>query len=99
MDQVTASVPATGCIKQWFLDVSEITDSARIFPRIIIGLFAYLVWDTWLWYTHLPLAARTTDTTAFTGAVFGMATVAASLYMQGGRDWDKLEELKNVRRN
>lgn len=85
MDEVT---------KRRFLDVAEIVDSLRTFPRLIMILFAYLVWDTWRWYTHLPLSARTADTTTFTGAVFGMATIAASLYLQGGRDWDKLEELK-----
>lgn len=94
MDEVTAAQRSPGRVKRWFMDVAEVTDSLRTFPRLIMSAFAYLVWDTWTWYTHLPLAARTADTTTFTGAVFGMATVAASLYLQGGRNWDKLEELR-----
>lgn len=74
--------------------LAELCDTYRTFPRAIISLFAYLVWDTWQWYTHLPILERTTDVTTFTGAVFGMATVVAGLYLQGGRNWDRLAELK-----
>lgn len=94
MDQVTSTEQRESRIKSLLLDIAEIVDSFRTFPRFVIAAFAYLTWDTWQWYTHLPLAERTMDVTTFTGAVFGMAAAVTGLYLQGGRDWDKLEELK-----
>lgn len=79
-------------MKTWILNFCEVIDSLRMVPRLILASYSWLCWDTYHWYKLLPVDERTTDVTAFTGSIFAMATVAASLYLQGGRDWDKYYE-------
>lgn len=74
--------------KEAWLDLAEVFDSLRLYPRLLLTSYSYLVWITTDWYFNLPFAQRTVDVTAFTGGVFGMATYAIKVYLDGGRNWD-----------
>lgn len=79
------------------MDLAEILDSLRVFPRLLIG--AYFTVSIWVvvylatWYAHLPAVERTVEVTAFyamlTSGLFGFSTYTFKLYADGGRDWDK----------
>jgi hypothetical protein len=83
-------------MKQQWLDVAEVIDSCRIFPRLmVISVFWWIAWFTnWFvrWYEHIPAVERTAAVTAVFGivipAVFGMAAWVSKMYLDGGRDWD-----------
>jgi hypothetical protein len=83
--------------KQLWLDIAEIIDSWRIFPRfMVIAVYGWIAWFTdWFvrWYEKLPAADRTTEVTAVFGivipAVFGLAVWVSKMYLDGGRKWDK----------
>ncbi len=77
---------------------SEVIDSLRLFPRlIIIPMFVWAAWklggmlDWYMW--HLTTAERTGNVTAFAGVITTpICTVlgyAFKVYIGGGRDWDK----------
>lgn len=86
-----------GSWKQNWIDVAEVIDSLRVFPRIIVGAyFSMVIWVVSylaVWYAHLPAAERTVEVTAFyamlTGGLFGLSTYIFKIYSDGGRDWDK----------
>ena len=73
--------------KQRFLDVAEVIDAFRFFPRNILAAYGWFIYTTSNWYMHLPIAERTTDTTAFITAIFGMATYLCDVYIKSGRNW------------
>jgi amino acid permease len=83
--------------KQRWLNVAEVIDSLRVFPRLLVGAyFAIAIWVVvylTLWYTHVAPVERTVEVTAFfamlTGGLFGLATYIFKVYTEGGRDWDK----------
>jgi len=84
-------------LRDKWLDIAEVVDALRIFPRLLVGVyFATAVWVvTYLttWYCHVAPAERTVEVTAFfamlTGGLFGLSTYLFKLYADGGRDWDK----------
>lgn len=83
--------------KQTSLDLAEVVDSLRIFPRLLVTAYGALVGYTTVfllwWYCHLPSAERTVEVTAFfgmlMGGIFGLAAYVFKIYSDGGRDWDK----------
>lgn len=82
--------------KGFWMDLAEITDALRIFPRILVGAYGYLIAYTTvyltLWYAHLPSAERTVEVTAFygmlMGGLFGLAAYVFKVYSDGGYDWE-----------
>lgn len=85
--------------KQLWMDIAEVIDSLRIFPRIMV--MAYGIWVAWFtdwfvrWYEQLAPIARTTEVTAVFGivlpGVLGLATYVFKMYLDGGRDWDRMK--------
>lgn len=79
------------------MSLAEVIDALRIFPRILILAYGYLVGYelimTTIWYYSLELAARTLEVTGFfsmlIGGLFGLAAYVFKTYTDGGYDWDK----------
>lgn len=81
--------------KQAWLDVAEVIDAHRLFPKLF--LLALTVLAGWvivyivLWYCHLGGAERTMAVNGFCGIVvpstIGLWTQAFCKYLEGGRDW------------
>lgn len=89
------SVDIPGKVK--WMHWSEVIDSLRLVPRIII--IPLVVWAAWKigalldWYMFkLPAADRTTEVTAFAGVITApictLVGYAFKIYIGGGRDWD-----------
>jgi hypothetical protein len=94
---VTAPGEAFGFrCKAFWIDLAEVIDSLRIFPRLIVGAYLWLlIWVTWYFahmYFALPAAERTVQLTAFASVVltaaFGALPFIVKIYMDTGRDWD-----------
>lgn len=82
--------------KAFWIDLAEVIDSLRIFPRLIVGAYLWLlIWVTWyfahMYFSLLP-ADRTVQLTAFASVVltaaFGALPFIVKIYMDNGRDWD-----------
>ena len=73
--------------KQKYLDIAEVLDAHRIFPK----LFMLLSWGCAIyvgyWYTGLEII--TPEATAFAGIVAGALAKAQDYYFRGGRNWTK----------
>lgn len=77
------------------LDLAEVTDAWRIFPRLfLVSCFVAVVYLTAFlvnWYVHLPLPERTAEASGFAAFVLGGAMtflkMVYSTYAEGGRDW------------
>lgn len=78
------------------MDLAEITDAMRIFPRILVGGYGALITYTSVqlssWYQNLVSAERTVEVTAFygmlMGGLFGLAAYVFKVYSDGGYDWE-----------
>ena len=70
--------------KQFWLDVAEIVDAWRVFPRGYMIMFAFFLWDLHTWYTALP-DAKYAD--LYAGLVYGSLTALTAWYMGSGRKW------------
>lgn len=81
--------------KQNHLDLAELIDSFRVFPRIFLALcFWFTVDVTWYllaWYTRLPLVERSTEASGFGAAtllgLMAFLKLVFSDYSANGRDW------------
>lgn len=73
--------------KATWLDTAELIDAFRIFPRVILCGYAYLVWDMWTWVRGM--ADITVQQGALLAAVIGLAVPLTGWYMQTGRKWGK----------
>lgn len=71
--------------KQTFLDLAEILDAYRVFPRIYMGFFLFMVWDVHEWYKAEAGPYPEWYTTVLWGAV-GYIT---GVYTKSGRAWTK----------
>lgn len=76
-----------GTIKADGLRWAEIIDAYRIFPRIIVGVYGWLVYDMYQWYTALE--APTANQAAFVSTIVGAAAIIVGVYVNTGRKWDK----------
>lgn len=82
--------------KNFWMDLAEVTDAMRIFPRILVSAYGYLIAYTTvgleLWYERLAAIERTVEVTAFygmlMGGLFGLAAYVFKVYSDGGYDWE-----------
>lgn len=75
--------------KQDWLDAAEVIDSLRIFPRILVTAYGWLVGYITIWWCLAPVSDHTVQDTTMLGGVYGLATYIIKIYLDGGRDWDK----------
>jgi len=83
------------------LNLAEVIDSYRVFPRIFLSLFfagyCWLMLQSWQWYMALDfpsydtakLAALTAFPVTLLTALGGMFTSMYKHYQGSGRDWSK----------
>lgn len=85
-------------MKAFWLDVSEVLDALRVFPRLLVLWYGYwmgqVVGRTMDWYFFgLAPIDRTTQVTAVISVivpgVFGLGVYLTKIYMAGGRIWGK----------
>ena len=72
----------TSSLKGWFLDVAEVIDALRVFPRVYLGFFLLFIWDLHQWYTTV---AGNPD--IYANLVFGSISALTGFYMGSGRKW------------
>ena len=72
----------TSSLKGWFLDVAEIIDALRIFPRLYLGFFLLFIWDLHNWYTTVA-----SNPDIYANLVFGSISALTGFYMGSGRKW------------
>lgn len=82
--------------KLHWVEVAEVIDSLRIFPRLFLAAcFTWVVQNTWVlvaWYIHLPHAERGLEATGFGSSVLlgemAFLRLVYSTYSENGRNWD-----------
>jgi hypothetical protein len=82
--------------KGFWLDIAEVTDSLRVFPRFQLIAYGYWLFrNTWHilnWFERLPADERTVPVVSLvTGTltvIWGGAAWVYKVYADGGRDWD-----------
>ena len=81
--------------KKWWLDLAEITDSLRVFPRLfLIATFWWSADSTYQlldWYTHLAKEERGIEASGFASvallAILGFLKLVYDTYSSAGRAW------------
>lgn len=72
-------------MKQSFLDLAEIVDAWRLFPRLLIVWFMMEVSRQCTWY--MMLETREVGDHLVLVAVIGLGTAAFKFYVDSGRKW------------
>lgn len=65
------------------LDLAEIADAWRIFPRAVLFAYGYLCWDLNQWFQALKTPS--TEQMAYVTAIVGLAVPLTGWYMSTGR--------------
>lgn len=97
--EATSVTPVDRGPKGFWLDLAEIVDSLRIFPRLYLSVVTwwYIRLLDWLvsWYERIPSTERTAIVNTFALGALGSASAllgySFKVYMAGGRKWDKLD--------
>ena len=71
--------------RQKLLNLAEVVDSWRVFPRIFLSVYLYLLLDINLWYTTLQSPSDLQY--SYLQLVWGVITVLTAWYMSTGRKW------------
>jgi len=71
-------------LKQRLLDSAEIIDAWRVFPRIFLAFFLFVLWDVHTWYQ-----GRAEYPDIYVNVVWGAVGVITGFYVQSGRKWGK----------
>lgn len=74
-------------MKQTLLDIAEVIDAYRVFPRIVLAGYGYLAWNMHQWVTHLPDISASQS--AYATAIVGLCVPLAGWYFHTGRQWGK----------
>lgn len=67
------------------LPVAEVIDAYRVFPRVFLGYYLFILLDAHAWYTHLPETDPTQ--TDYMKWLWGAAGVITVFYFNSGRKW------------
>ncbi len=76
-------------LKYYLLEVAEVIDSYRIWPRALITLYGIMVYMTSIWFMQLP--DPTGSQAAFISTIWGASAAWFGIYVSTGRKWDKKE--------
>ena len=71
--------------KQFWLDVAEVLDAYRIFPRTFVMAYGGLAFVMHQWYTAIDYP--TTEQTAYATSIIGLCVPLVGWYMGTGRKW------------
>ena len=78
------SLSPTVSRKQRILDVAEVFDALRIFPRLYLGFFLLFIYDLHQWYTTVA-----SNPDIYANLVFGSISALTGFYMGTGRAWTR----------
>lgn len=67
------------------LDVAEVIDAHRVFPKIFVFGYGWLCWHVALWY--MGLKDPSMQQTTFVTIVVSVFAPLFNWYSQGGRKW------------
>ena len=81
MNQSPSPLP-TNSLKRRVLDVAEVLDALRVFPRLYLGFFLLFIYDLHQWYTTVA-----TNPDIYANLVFGSISALTGFYMGTGRNW------------
>ena len=72
---------------QWLIDLSEAVDAWRIFPRVFISTYIYLLYKTTIWFTtlHDPNTAQAGLISVVVGAGAAWFGLYAGTGSRGGK--------------
>lgn len=72
--------------KDFWIDLSEVINSLRIMPRILLSVYGAV--GIWLvtWYTNLPAVERTLEASGFVGLVLAAFAKLCDWYMRTGNE-------------
>lgn len=76
------------------LSMAEMVDAWRVFPRIFVLGYGYLVWDVVQWFKELP--DPTTQHAALLTTMIGAAALIMNFYVQTGRKWNGFTSWKHT---
>jgi hypothetical protein len=74
--------------KSFWMDLAEVTDALRIYPRAIVAAYGWLVGYTTVWWARAPVTDHTVQDVAMITAMYGLAAYVIQLYLAGGFDWE-----------
>lgn len=72
-------------MKQKWLDIAEVLDAYRVFPRLFLFGYSWVIYDSYRWFKGLP--EPSTGHTFMISTVWGMAAVITAWYLNTGRKW------------
>lgn len=71
--------------KQQLLDVAEVIDAYRSFPRAFLLLYYLILWDAHRWYVALP--NPTEQQQLYMNVLWVSVAAATGFYVATGRKW------------
>lgn len=73
--------------REWWLNLAELLDALRVFPRLFVALYFVLCYHLVTW--AMGLKDLSAQQAALVGAVTGMMPILLNFYMASGRKWQK----------
>jgi hypothetical protein len=70
--------------KQTYLDVAEVIDAYRVFPRIYLGVFLFILWDV---HIFLKTVLPPESAQMYGNMVWGAVGAMTGFYVATGRKW------------
>ncbi len=69
------------------LDLAEVIDAHRVFPKLFVFGYGLLCWKVAIWY--MVLATPSAEQSAFVTIIVSVFAPLMNWYMAGGRTWTK----------